>query len=511
MYYTTAKRGDGFGAILQNILFNILYTDYHKHTYVYTPILSIDHNYTNDFDYTKKLNEFINLANTFQCPENITPVELDNIDTYPFVESHINELVKSNIFTTVKNAFLSNKSSPFSKEYLNVSIHIRRPNIVDERVLGADISSCNRYTDDTYYLNIINKLRISINDTPIRFHIYSQGNEEQFHLYKSDDTIIHLNESIQDTFLGFVYADVLVLSRSSFSYVAGFLTDATVIYDPNFWHTPLKSWINSSLFETILEQNNYQFKHNRPSSNQLLLRNILEQNGLQFENNKIKIPSNFKHIKFDIGLSYGANQSQNWLSNETDLLVFGFEPNPNSVNLIRSPTNTKQHPLHPDVLEQKYINTSAYIIPIAFGNNTNTMLDFYVTENDEGCSSLYKPVYFPIKDIIKVPVFSLSDFFELLPLDTIPYIEYIKIDAQGSDFDIIQSGGTYIRDKVVFVTLEPECNQYSETNHNNEQNITNYMNSNGFQRIHHSNIEDPTYVNLKFLEEAKNIYIFQKG
>lgn len=240
-----------------------------------------------------------------------------------------------------------------------------------------------------------------------------------------------------------------------------------------------------------------------------MLQNILKNNGVVFENDKIKIPSNFKHIKLDIGLSYSAPQTQEWLKNQTDLIVFGFEPCPDSVKSIKSLTNTKKHSGHGNVLENKYINTSAFIIPIALGTNDEKSVEFYITSNDEGCSSLYKPISHPIKECINVPMFKLSSFFELLPLNTIKYIEYIKIDAQGSDLDIIKSGGNYISDKVVFVTLEPDGYQYFGAEHNTTHNITEYMNSIGFQKINHPNTTDPTYVNNKFIEISKDIYIRQ--
>jgi FkbM family methyltransferase len=240
-----------------------------------------------------------------------------------------------------------------------------------------------------------------------------------------------------------------------------------------------------------------------------MLKNILENNGVLFENNKIKIPSNFKHIKLDIGLSYSAPQTQEWLQNQTDLIVFGFEPNPESVKSIKSPTNSKKDPRHGEILDHNYINKSAFIIPVALGTNQEDSVKFYITANDEGCSSLYKPVGHPIKECIDVPVFKLSDFFDLLSFDNIEYIEYIKIDAQGSDLDIIKSGGEYISEKVVFVTLEPDGDQYSGAGHNTTENITEYMNSIGFQKIKHPNTSDPTYLNYKFVSEAQNIYIRQ--
>ena len=226
--------------------------------------------------------------------------------------------------------------------------------------------------------------------------------------------------------------------------------------------------------------------------------------------NKIVIPSNIKHIKIDIGLSYNAPNSQRWLEREEDLLIFAFEPNPRSVKAILSSDNKKQHPGHGDVLNINYINKNIYIIPVALGNIQNTELNFYITEGDEGCSSIYEPKVhiFKTKEIIKVPIFTLADFFMLLP-DNIKYIEYIKIDAQGSDLNIIKSGGDYISEKVVYVTLEPEYNQYHNTSDNTFENMKIYMESIGFKHIQHPDTSDPTFVNLKFIIESYNINISQ--
>lgn len=236
MYYTTIQRTDGFGAIFQNIIFNILYAEYHNHTYVYTPLLSIDHNYDNISNFNEKLNSFMNLADTFKRPNDAgTLIELYT-EYYSFVQSIIDSLIPSNTFLKIKNAFFSNKSSPFTNDYLNISVHVRRPNICDDRLDGAD-------TPDTYYLDVMNKIRQLKLNKSIKFHIYSQGNSDMFSAYKSDDVEFHLNDTIENTFLGLVYADILVISKSSFSYTAGLLTDGLVIYHPGFWHPPLESWI----------------------------------------------------------------------------------------------------------------------------------------------------------------------------------------------------------------------------------------------------------------------------
>jgi FkbM family methyltransferase len=214
---------------------------------------------------------------------------------------------------------------------------------------------------------------------------------------------------------------------------------------------------------------------------------------------------NYNTVKLDIGLSNNAPHSKIWLDNDKNSLVIGFEPNLESINNIIS----KHHISH------EYINTRFFMIPIALFNVDNpTNMEFNVMHNDCGCSSLYKPldpVLGQIKHTIQVPVYSLKHFFDLFPWDKIERIDYIKIDAQGADFDIIKSAGSYLKDRVVYITAEPESNQYEGCFHNNVDNMTNYLISQNFIRINHPNTNDPTFVNKKFLEIAKNIYINQFG
>lgn len=242
------------------------------------------------------------------------------------------------------------------------------------------------------------------------------------------------------------------------------------------------------------------------------LLNICKDAGIQFDiNNKIVIPSWVKHIKFDIGLSYNAPHSQIWITNEPDTLVFGFEPNPDSIEKLISPSNMKKYIEHNDVLHHSYINKNFFLIPIALSDKVDETVPFYVTKKDECCSSLLKPlnVLFDVEKVIYVPVFTLQDFFELLPLDTIPYIEYIKIDVQGMDLNVIKGAGKYLSEKVVFVTAECECYQYEDADHNTIENMYNYMTSLGFKQIAHPNCIDPTFINERFVNQALSIFISQ--
>ena len=214
------------------------------------------------------------------------------------------------------------------------------------------------------------------------------------------------------------------------------------------------------------------------------------------------IPDNCTHVKLDIGLSFNAPQSQAWLSKETNLMVFGFEPNPE----LTKP------------LQQKFTNTRQFqLIPVALSNVAKEEeMNFYINSNDCGTSSLFKhdeQQLGPIKNEVSVPVVSLKMFFDEFPWDRFEYIDYIKIDAQGSDFNILKSAGNYLSEKVVFVTAEPDGFQYFGAHECNTENITSYMESQNFVRINHPNTNDPTFVNKVFSDKGihETIHIEQIG
>lgn len=229
-----------------------------------------------------------------------------------------------------------------------------------------------------------------------------------------------------------------------------------------------------------------------------------------------KIPENIKRIKLDIGLSWSAPHTQMWFENniENDLYVFGFEPNPECYNSILN-KNIIDRGHNSKILENKYIDDKYFqLLPIALNDIENeTILDFYCMTNDCGTSSLNKPIaesLGEIKEIIKVPIFPLKAFFNLFDWNRFPIIEYMKIDAQGSDFDIIKSAGDYIK-KIVYITAEPETNQYENCKHNNIYEMKNYLESKNFIMINHPNTSDPTFLNKDYFDLHDKIFIKQIG
>ncbi len=232
-----------------------------------------------------------------------------------------------------------------------------------------------------------------------------------------------------------------------------------------------------------------------------------------FDPTTYKIPSSIKRIKIDVGLSYNAPQSEVWLEHDKDLFVFGFEPNPESVWSLQD-GNIQQKPGHGKPLSDENAKRF-HLFPVALSNvEQQEECEFFMMKDDCGTSSLLKPIDDTlglIKATTKVPVYSLYHFFETFPWDRFPYIEYIKTDAQGSDLQILKGAKHYLAERLVFVTAEACSGQYRNSEENTHENIISFMKEQGFIEIQHPNTGDPTFVNTKYIDIAKDIFIYQKG
>ena len=138
----------------------------------------------------------------------------------------------------IKNVFRANKkrSNYFSNEYCNIAIHVRRPNPHDTRIEGSD-------TSDRVFLHIINKLRTVYASKKPLLHLYSQGESKDFKIFEAQDVVLHLNDTVEDSFTSMVLADVLVTAASSLVILQVFCQKALFIIF-HFWHVPLPHWIS---------------------------------------------------------------------------------------------------------------------------------------------------------------------------------------------------------------------------------------------------------------------------
>jgi len=238
IFVTNPRQSDGFGSQFQSIIAAVVYAELNNKQYVYTPFAKMGHNYDNDPEFIESKERFINFINNFEL--NKTQYNANAAIHYKlFFDQNVERCAQSCALQKIKQIFRANKNIDtvfHDTEHIHIAIHMRRPNQHDDRIDGAD-------TPNSTFLAIIDQLRSRYRMQKPQFHLYSQGTIESFALFQAPDIMLHINESIEDTFLGMVLADVLVTGRSSFSYVAGLLSEGTVYYIP-FWHTPLPHWIS---------------------------------------------------------------------------------------------------------------------------------------------------------------------------------------------------------------------------------------------------------------------------
>lgn len=257
-YYTNIVRDDGFGAQYQNIICAIIYAEMNGGEFVYTKC-NFDTVYLNNKEYDS-LEDIMNIYPYYKSidfikEEGLAAIPLTIEQCYNFFEENMAQCLSSKSLDKIKEVFKQNKNlEVFDRNYRNVVIHIRRCSLnsnidipehhdgIKVKELSVDelASTTVRFTSDEYYLSVINHFR---NDgIPCKFHILSEGKKEDFSKYTGDDIVFHLNESLWDSYIYMVMADILVLSKSSFSYAAALLNENIVVYKP-FWHMPAPHWL----------------------------------------------------------------------------------------------------------------------------------------------------------------------------------------------------------------------------------------------------------------------------
>jgi len=256
---------------------------------------------------------------------------------------------------------------------------------------------------------------------------------------------------------------------------------------------------------------------------------------------ELVLPDWVNRIKIDVGLSYSAPNSVQWIREDPNLLVFGFEPLPESCERLRNFISQQEDSAR---LERQLI-----ILPVALAEKSG-IAKMHITLGDTASSSLLTPKSLEYRDAIAVPVFPLSDLMRAVQWKKIQRVDFLKLDCQGVDLDILKSTGDWIQ-KIAIITAEAEDDQYLGSL-NGLRDLVGHLTANGFIHVNPRSIfrvrigkllsqfrviralkvrlpvrtakevasnklsidtDDPTFVNRSFLREvmAGEITGFQKG
>lgn len=269
----------------------------------------------------------------------------------------------------------------------------------------------------------------------------------------------------------------------------------------------------------------------------------LREAGIEVKNGEVILPEWAKRVKVDVGLSYSASNSIQWIRKDPELLVFGFEPLPESCRILRSWISEQE--------DSDFLGRQLVILPVALGKEEG-IAQLHVTDADTASSSLLSPKKMKERDSIQVQVFPLSGLLQTLPWGEIKKVDYLKLDCQGLDLEILKAAadGGWLK-RIALVTAEPEDDQYFGSQ-NSLGELVAFMKSQGFIHLNARSrvrviignllsrlsliralkirfpvrqskevvspnlsvaVEDPTFVNRAFLEQLRSGEIsgFQRG
>ena len=123
----------------------------------------------------------------------------------------------------------------YDSNNFNIAFHVRRGDIM------LDPSHPNlamRYIANDYFEKVLdNTLKEVKTDKPIHIYFFSQGKESDFGEFaKYNNLHWCLDMNAQQSFLHMVYADALIISKSSFSYKPALLNNGIKVCPEKFWH-----------------------------------------------------------------------------------------------------------------------------------------------------------------------------------------------------------------------------------------------------------------------------------
>jgi hypothetical protein len=284
--YNNESLTDGAGAQIQRIITLFMICLKHGIKYIHSPIHRITYqglqNLERDAEEATLINKFNALfaLPSAECSYSNIYV-LDTVLTDDLLE-HFKDISR-NKSTIVSVALPHDELIPFNykigypwisntlSEPLRIAIHIRRGELY--------IVDSHRMLPNSYYISCMNALCTLFADRAYEFHIYSEDVQKEVEITPEHKALQgrfetpvlltpsdnhwedfagfanlhwHINECPVQTLQDLVNSDILLASRSSFSYVAGLLKQKGVTIFHPFWHPLDPEWISATSGDDIL-------------------------------------------------------------------------------------------------------------------------------------------------------------------------------------------------------------------------------------------------------------------
>lgn len=124
----------------------------------------------------------------------------------------------------------------YNPSHFNIAIHVRRGDIMMD---SSNPNLAMRYLSNEYFERVLTQVVDRVKtDKPIHIYFFSQGKPEDYPEFAGYANLHWcMDMGAQDSFLHMVYADLLITSKSSFSYKPALLNRGIKVCPKKFWHS----------------------------------------------------------------------------------------------------------------------------------------------------------------------------------------------------------------------------------------------------------------------------------
>lgn len=137
----------------------------------------------------------------------------------------------------------------YDKNKYNIAIHVRRVVVIEGKVTTeSDSVRAMRWLSNDYYEKVLRQVLENLQcvDKPVAIWIFSTGKPDEFAEFLKYGEV-HFCSDMDEyrSFAHLVYADLLITSKSSFSYKPALMSRGIKVCPRNFWHgyPDTKDWI----------------------------------------------------------------------------------------------------------------------------------------------------------------------------------------------------------------------------------------------------------------------------
>ncbi len=117
-----------------------------------------------------------------------------------------------------------------------IAVHLRRGDV------AATGQFAQWFTPDEVILQRLKQVLDVVGRDRASIRVFSEGKVEDFRAFTDLGAELHLDEDVFTTFHHLVKSEVLIMAKSTFSYLAAIIGGGVCLYEP-FWHPKLAGWL----------------------------------------------------------------------------------------------------------------------------------------------------------------------------------------------------------------------------------------------------------------------------